>query len=297
MQQPSSRRSIVVYECFLLFVRVDECVYVCVLVGKCTNQIQKKMIFYATFFSLCWNKYICSSASFSFFPQCFCTIFVPEDGICSTKISSISASFLYSQKIKVVSPACSGRRDARKHAQQQYWELPTRNHQQALLSANQKRPELQHVCAHLCSRALEKDPVRVSRCGWTRPAPSTSSVSAVAAVKVLEPLESSSKLCWFLVKVPRFLLPQKHRKTFSFSSLEGGAEEVRPGVCRSVGGSCSARSSPNSSRDLEGVLGGHGVPGAGPLCFAVVFLEQVAISCSVAMHVCRRRLSAEEQPG
>lgn len=64
--QQQSRGSIVVDECFLLFVRVNECVRVYVLVEKCTNQIQNKMIFYATFFSLCWKNYISSLASFSF---------------------------------------------------------------------------------------------------------------------------------------------------------------------------------------------------------------------------------------
>lgn len=40
------------------------CVRVYVLVEKCTNQIQNKMIFYATFFSLCWKNYIYSLALF-----------------------------------------------------------------------------------------------------------------------------------------------------------------------------------------------------------------------------------------
>lgn len=87
--------------------------------------------------------------------------------------------------------------------------------------------------------------------------------------QVLEPLESSSKLYWFLVKVPPFFVPkiQKHF-FFSFSSLEGGAEEVPDLLLFSP--------APPWGRG-GGVLGRRGVPGAGPLCFTVVFLEQVAI--------------------
>lgn len=62
-----------------------ESVCVCVLVGKCTNQIQNK-IFYATFF--CWGKesiyiniYLYIGIDIvlpSVFLGCFCTIFVPK---------------------------------------------------------------------------------------------------------------------------------------------------------------------------------------------------------------------------
>lgn len=73
-------------------------------------------------------------------------------------------------------------------------------------------------------------------CGWTRPPRSTPhplwTPSAVPLLnlpphKVLEPLESSSKLWWILVKVPPFFAPKTRKHFFfSFSSLEGGAEEV-----------------------------------------------------------------------
>lgn len=89
------------------------CVRACVFVGKCTNQIQKKMIFYATFFffSMLENLYIFTGI-----------VLVPSvflyDGCASrwnlfNGKSPRSASFLYSEK-KMVSPACQGRHDARR---------------------------------------------------------------------------------------------------------------------------------------------------------------------------------------
>lgn len=69
------------------------CVCVCVLVEKCTNQIRYKIKWYSMplfFFSMLekniyihWHWY---SSSLSVL-RCFCTIFVPKNGNCSTKIS------------------------------------------------------------------------------------------------------------------------------------------------------------------------------------------------------------------
>lgn len=87
-------------------------------------------------------------------------------------------------------------------------------------------------------------------------------------------------------------LPQKPQNTFLCGCLGGGEEE---GGCVQVGAGVGRSAPPGGlvPRLRGGRRGLRGIPGAA-LCVSVVFLEQVAISCSVAMHVSRRRVTRRQ---
>lgn len=206
------------------------CVRACVFVGKCTNQIQKKMIFYATFFSLCWEIYISSPASFSFCPQCFCTMVVPQDGICSAKyhldllpFSTQKRKWCLQRARDAMTPVCFP------------IHLPPPPPVKSVLGTFSQEPpggsalgqsEEARAAALLPStcegrrRGVPRLRLDASSSVHPRPlwAPSAVPVLILPPHKVLEPLESSSKLCWFLVKVPPLFAP-KTQKHFFFSFL------------------------------------------------------------------------------
>lgn len=188
----------------------------------------------------------------------------------------------------MASPACWGCHDARKHPPPATPVLGTFHRELPATSAlgqSQKAGAAALLRSPLHSFKFGRRPsstrrgsssVHLPLCVWQRGWDS-------AHQKVLEPLE----------RFFQTLLVPGESPAFLSGPLEGGEETGAELLLRPV-----LRPGRAPSPALKGGWrAAHGIPGAGALCVAVVFLEPVAISCRVAMHVSWRRGSRHPDLG